>query len=170
RASCDFPAQPAQGLLARHHVQMIEHAAPRLANRQQLDELALGAAREPVGEERRTLRRLLRHRGEPVEHASGRERVEPLADRRTHGRDPSAPAEPPAPSTIRPPATATAAVKAPPSSSRTKDVAESGRPKRRAWSTTASATAHTLSAVPMSTRFTLRCAGTVGRWSTPGVS
>src|SRR6266568_4016790 len=85
-------------------------------------------------------------------------------------RSPRAPAEPPAPSTIRPPATATAAVKAPPSSSRTKDVAESGHPKRRAWSTTASATAHTLSAVPMSTRFTLRCAGTVGRWSTPGVS
>src|SRR5438270_9945100 len=85
-------------------------------------------------------------------------------------RSPSAPAEPPAPSTIRPPATATAEVKAPPSSSRTKDVAESGRPKRRAWSTTACATAHTLSAVPLYTRFTFRCAGTVGRWSTPGVS
>ena len=33
----------------------------------------------------------------------------------------------------------------------------------------ASAAAQTLSAVPMSTRFTLRCAGTEGRWITPGV-
>src|SRR5947208_1364222 len=85
-------------------------------------------------------------------------------------RNPSGPAEPPTPSTIRPAATATAAVNAPPSSSRTSDTADSGRPSRRACSDTASAAAPTFSAVPMSTRFTLRCAGTVGRCTTPGVS
>ena len=48
-------------------------------------------------------------------------------------------------------------------------------PRRRsrragAWSAIARAAAHTLSAVPMSTRLTLRWAGTVGRWMTPGVN
>src|SRR5438876_6976452 len=85
-------------------------------------------------------------------------------------RNPSGPAEPPTPSTIRPAATATAAVNAPPSSSSTSDIFDSADPTLRAWSDTASATAHTFSAVPMSTRFTLRCAGTVGRRTTPGVS
>src|SRR3989475_714133 len=84
-------------------------------------------------------------------------------------RNPSGPAEPPTPSTIRPAATATAAVKAPPSSSHTNATSDRGDPNRRACSDTASATAHTFSAVPMSTRFTLRCAGTVGRCTTPGV-
>src|SRR6266705_646569 len=85
-------------------------------------------------------------------------------------RNPSGPAEPPTPSTIRPAATATAAVNAPPSSSSTSDTLDRGDPSLRAWSDTASATAHTFSAVPISTRFTLRCAGTVGRCTTPGVS
>src|SRR5882762_1651416 len=84
-------------------------------------------------------------------------------------RNPSGPAEPPTPSTIRPAATATAAVKAPPSSSNTNDTSDRGEPTRRACSDSASATAHTFSAVPMSTRFALRCAGTVGRCTTPGV-
>src|SRR5213080_1249832 len=85
-------------------------------------------------------------------------------------RNPSGPAEPPTPSTIRPAATARTAVNAPPSSSSTSDTFDSGDPSLRAWSDTANATAHTFSAVPMSTRFTLRCAGTVGRCTTPGVS
>ena len=41
---------------------------------------------------------------------------------------------------------------------------------RRAQFRRASATAQTLSAVPMSTRLTFRCAGTVAKWMTPGVS
>jgi len=90
--SCgDASAQAAQGLLARHHVQMIEHASPRLANCQQLDELAMRAAGEPVRDQGRALRRLLRHRGEPLEHACGSERLEPPSDRPAHGLDPSKP-------------------------------------------------------------------------------
>src|SRR3989442_1724183 len=85
-------------------------------------------------------------------------------------RKPSGPDVPPTPSTMRPAATATTAVKAPPSSSSTSDTLAGGRPTRPACSDTASATAHTFSALPMSTRVTLRCAGTLGRCTTPGVS
>src|SRR2546430_12985097 len=67
---------------------MIEHASPRLANCQQLDELAMRAAGEPVRHQGRALRRLLRHRGEPLEHACGSERLEPPADRPAYGLDP----------------------------------------------------------------------------------
>src|ERR1051325_9186399 len=79
---------------------MIEHAATGLADRQELDELALGTAREPVGDERRALCCLLRHRGESLEHARGRERLQPPADRPTHGPDPG---EAPPPHQLRPP-------------------------------------------------------------------
>jgi hypothetical protein len=41
-------------------------------------------------------------------------------------------------------------------------------PSRSDCSRIASAAAQTLSAVPMSTRFTLRCRGTDGRCTTPG--
>ena len=68
-----------------------------------------------------------------------------------------------------PRSTAIAAVKAPPSSSRMNETSCSAHPSRLTCSWTASATAHTLSAVPMSTRFTFRCAGTDARCITPGV-
>ena len=68
-----------------------------------------------------------------------------------------------------PSSTASAAVNAPPSSSRMKDASRSRQPCRWACSRTASAATHTLSAVPMSTRLTFRCAGTDGRCTTPGV-
>jgi len=58
---------------------MIEHAAARLADRQEVDELAVCPAREPIRHERRALRRLLRHRREPLEQAgSSRARIAPL--------------------------------------------------------------------------------------------
>ena len=60
------------------------------------------------------------------------------------------------PSTIRPPSIASAAVKAPPSSSRTIAVSCSAIARRAAWSTIAQAAAQTLSAVPMSIRLYLR--------------
>ena len=69
---------------------------------------------------------------------------------------------------MAPRSTATTAVKAPPTSTETNEVSEYGIPRRRAWSHTASATAQSLSAVPMSMRFALRCSGTVVRCSTPG--
>ena len=64
---------------------------------------------------------------------------------------------------LLPSRTAIAAVNAPPSSSRMNETSRSRHPRRSACSRTASAAAHTLSAVPMSTRFTFRCAGTEGR-------
>ena len=85
-------------------------------------------------------------------------------------RTPSGPDVPPAPSTMLPSSTAIAAVNAPPSSSRMNDTSRSPQPRRSACSCMASAAAHTLSAVPMSTRFTFRCAGTDARCTTPGVS
>ena len=51
---------------------------------------------------------------------------------------------------------ASAAVKAPPSSRRMSETSCSRHPRRAACSRMASAAAHTLSAVPISTRFTLR--------------
>ena len=71
-------------------------------------------------------------------------------------RKPGAPLVPPAPSTTAPPSTPTTAVKAPPTSTKTNEVASQGRRSRRAWSHTPSATAQSLSAVPMSMRLTLR--------------
>ncbi len=79
-----------------------------------------------------------------------------------------APALPPAPSTTAPSCTAITAVNAPPSSTYTKDVSRKPIPRRRAWSHTPRTTAQSLSAVPMSIRFTLRCSGTLARWITPG--
>src|SRR5437879_1979427 len=128
---------------------MVQHGAAGLADPEPLDQLAIGATGEPVGTA-------------PARYATAPSRA-PAA------RKPSGPLVPPTPSTIRPSATATAAVKAPPSSTRTSDTLVSGRPNRRACSAIANAVAHTLSAVPMSTRFTLRCAGTVWRCTTPGV-
>ena len=47
---------------------MIEHRAGRLANAQRVHERRGFPAREPVGEQRRALGRLLGHRAKPREH------------------------------------------------------------------------------------------------------
>ena len=60
---------------------------------------------------------------------------------------------------------------APPSSSRMNETSAAARTRDASPGRgSPSAAAHTLSAVPMSTRFTLRCAGTDGRCTTPGVN
>ena len=73
-----------------------------------------------------------------------------------HARAPIGPADPPSPSTMRPPSTASAALNAPPSSSITNDVSAKSTPSRRACSAMHSAALATLSAVPRSMRFHLR--------------
>src|SRR5207253_11410158 len=59
---------------------MVQHGAPGLAECQQLDQLAIGTAREPVGDERRSLRSFLGRLREALEQPRRREQVEPLAD------------------------------------------------------------------------------------------
>ena len=73
-----------------------------------------------------------------------------------HARAPIGPDDPPHPSTMRPPSTASAALNAPPSSSNTNEVSAKSTPSRCAWSAIPSATLATLSAVPRSIRFHLR--------------
>src|SRR3989441_1063475 len=70
--------------VARHHVQMIEHGAARLANAERLDQLAVRAACEPIRDEGGALRALLRHLGEPVQQPRRGVPAEPPADPLAH--------------------------------------------------------------------------------------
>src|SRR5213076_3220945 len=66
--------------LARHDVQVVQYGPSRFTDRQPLDQLAIHASGEPVGDERRSLRAFFRRMSEALEQARRRERTNALGD------------------------------------------------------------------------------------------